>query len=209
MYMETKISYSFLVLLVVLAIIVSACSSQSQTSHPENISDQKINTFVSGKLNPAAPPETEQLGQLVGVWEAEQVKRNRDGSWSEEKTRAEWRWYYILDGHAIQDDWISLQAADDTSQVYQPIGTNIRIYNSEENQWHMAWIDKTNRRLATFTAVNEDGKIIMSGQNAQGRQIRNTFFDITQNEFDWQQEWTFDEGKTWVAVAKIHCERKL
>lgn len=94
-------------------------------------------------------------------------------------------------------------------KIYQPVGTNIRIYNAEEKQWHMAWIDKNNRRLATFTAVYEDGKIIMSGRNAQGRQIRNTFYNITSNEFDWQQEWTFDEGKTWVAVSKIHCTRKL
>jgi hypothetical protein len=119
-------------------------------------------------------------------------------------TRAEWRWYYILDGHAIQDDWFSV----DSTNNLQWVGTNIRIYNPEENQWHMAWIDKTNRRLGTFTATYENGTIIMKGTNTKGRQIKNIFSNITKKTFDWTQQWTFDGGKSWVEVTKIRCTRK-
>jgi hypothetical protein len=160
--------------------------------------------FNPGKLNPEAPKETKQFGQLVGRWDAEQNIRNKDGTWSEKATKAEWRWYYILDGHAIQDDWFS----SDSTNHLQWVGTNIRIYNPEEKQWHMAWIDKTNRRLAIFTAIYENGKIIMEGTNAKGRQIKNIFSDITERSFNWTQQWTFDEGKSWVEVAKIHCTKK-
>lgn len=160
--------------------------------------------FDPGKLNPDAPKETEQFGQLVGSWEAKQTIRNKDGSWLEKTTKTEWCWYYILDGHAIQDDWYS---ADSTNHL-QWVGTNIRIYNPEENKWYMAWIDKTNRRLATFTATYENTRIIMEGTNAKGRQIKNIFSNITKKSFDWTQQWTFDEGKTWVEVARIHCTKK-
>ena len=66
---------------------------------------------------------------------------------------------------------------------------------------------ETNRRLATFTALNENGAVIMDGTNASGRHIKNTFFNISENEFDWKQVWTFDDGKSWVEVTKIHCRR--
>ncbi|MCG6914063.1 hypothetical protein LJE86_09120, partial [bacterium BMS3Abin03] len=103
------------------------------------------------------------------------------------------------------DDWISI----DSLNRRKAVGTNIRIYNSEDKLWYMAWIDKTHRRLATFTATNESGNIVMDGTNSNGRHIHNTFYNIKQDTFDWKQEWTFDEGKSWVEVARIHCVRKV
>jgi hypothetical protein len=115
-------------------------------------------------LNPEAPPELPQLDRLVGIWEATQQVRNRNGSWSKKKTNADLIWYYVLNGHAIQDDWIS-PALDKTesgsSRIY---GNNIRIYNPAKQQWEMAWIDMKSRKVANFTAVEEDNKIIMSGR---------------------------------------------
>lgn len=170
-----------------------------------NTQENKVeyNNQLNTKLNPDAPQETELLGKLEGTWEAEQTILKPEGTWSNEKKHAIWKWYYILEGHATQDDWITIDSLNEERVV----GTNIRIYNAEEKQWHMAWIDKTNRRLATFTAVNENGIVIMDGINAKGRHIKNTFFNMTDNEFDWKQEWTFDDEKTWVEVAKIHCVR--
>lgn len=160
--------------------------------------------FRPGTIHPAAPPETLQLGQLVGIWTAEQTVRESDGAWSQKKTHGEWRWYYILDGHAIQDDWMSR----DGGEEFHPIGTNIRIYNPSEKKWYMAWIDKNNRTLAVFTAISENGNVVMTGTNAKGRVVRNTFSNITGQSFEWVQEWTGDEGKSWFAVARIECKRK-
>jgi hypothetical protein len=190
--LKKVILFGYTVLLIPL--LVSCNQEQRKT----DLSNQ-----AATALNPEAPVETELLGQLVGTWDAAQSVINRDGSWGEE-THSIWKWYYILDGHAIQDDWITI----DSLKKKNVTGTNIRIYNPEENEWHMAWIDKTNRRLATFTAVNDNGTVVMDGTNAKGRYIKNTFFNITDNEFDWKQEWTFNEGETWIVVAKIHCTRK-
>ena len=144
------------------------------------------------------------FNELIGTWTATQSIRNQDGSWSEKPEKYIWNFYSILDGEAIQDDWI---VNDSTGQKYTS-GTNIRIFNSKENQWHMAWIDKTNRRTAIFTAKNENGQVVMNGTNATGRHVRNTFFNITKQNFDWKQEWTFDDGNTWVEVVRIKCNRK-
>ena len=162
--------------------------------------------FDPGELNPDAPPETAILGQLAGIWDVEQEVRNQDGSWRATGT-AEWRWYFILDGHAIQDDWIKPAAAE-SGDAKPSFGTNLRIYNADTASWEMAWIDSNNRNLASFTAVNVDDTVVMTGQNPTGRQVRNTFFDMEAETFEWVQEWTFDEGSTWVPVARIHARRR-
>ena len=155
------------------------------------------------KLNPNAPPETAILGQLVGTWDIDQSIINKDGTWGGRKRHAIWKWYYILDGQAIQDDWILIDSLNNKHVA----GTNIRIYNPKEKQWHMAWIDKTVRRLATFTATNDSGTVVMNGHNAKGQQIKNIFYNIKENEFDWRQEWTLDDGESWITVTKIHGTR--
>jgi len=187
-------------LIIVASIIFLSCRTQEDDSKNRTAA---VNKFDFGQLNPDAPIETQLLGQFAGLWAARQSIRQQDGSWSDQKKSSLWRWYYILDGHAVQDDWITM----DSLNQQQVVGTNIRIYNADENRWYMSWIDKTNRKLATFTAINDGDKVIMDGTNAKGRRVRNTFYNIKPNEFDWKQEWTFDEGNSWVEVTKIHCEK--
>jgi hypothetical protein len=194
MFSKKKLSVYTLVILLMTVLV--SCNTPTKKDD--------LNNRPKNKLSPETPVETKLLGQLSGTWEAEQSFINRDGKWKNLKRHSKWKWYYILDGNAIQDDWIAI----DSSGKERIVGTNIRIYNQEEKQWHMAWIDKTNRRLATFTALNENGAVIMDGTNASGRHIKNTFFNISENEFDWKQEWTFDDGKSWVEVTKIQCRRE-
>lgn len=137
--------------------------------------------------------------KLIGTWEIKQSIRNQDGTWEEKTEKHKWKFYTILNGEAIQDDWITVESEGKEFTT----GTNIRIFNSEENQWYMAWIDKTNRRTAVFTAKNENGNVIMEGANPTGRQVRNTFYNISENNFNWKQEWTFDNGQNWVEVVRI------
>jgi hypothetical protein len=165
-----------------------------------------ISTSDRQTLNPDAPPETEALGQLAGRWAVRMEIRDGQGKWHVQDTHREWHWYYILDGHAIQDDLVTIEKAD-RNDPQITVGTNIRIYNEEEQLWHMAWIHSGRQRLATFTATNQDDRVVMQGMNDQGREVRNTFFDIRPDSFEWEQRWTFDAGESWVAVARIHATR--
>lgn len=155
-----------------------------------------MQSIVNEKIKP--------FDKLLGTWNVTQSIRNRDGSWSVKPEKYQWKFYEILGGEALQDDWIVIDSVGNKSTA----GTNIRIFNEEKNQWHMAWIDKTNRRTAVFTAKNVNGTVVMDGTNAQGRHIKNTFYNISENGFDWKQEWTFDEGQNWVEVARIAAEKK-
>ena len=192
--MKTLIRDLMSVFFVLIIIFLTACNSKRENNSTEII-----------KQNPDAPPETAVLGQLVGTWDIDQSIINKVGTWGGRKRHAIWKWYYILDGHAIQDDWILVDSLNNQHVA----GTNIRIYNPEEKQWYMAWIDKTVRRLATFTATNDSGTVVMDGHNAKGQRIKNIFYNIKKNEFDWRQDWTFDDGKSWITVTKIHGTRIL
>ena len=197
-----KWKYGYFILLVIIPVLFNNCNKKEELSEKN---EQNRNLLKVGKLSPDAPPETKLMGQLAGLWDAEQTIIGKDGKWSSgRRSKGIWRWYYILDGQAIQDDWISIDSLDQQKTV----GTNIRIYNPDEKLWYMAWIDKTHRRLATFTATSDKGNIIMDGTNSNGRHIHNIFFNIKPDTFDWKQEWTFDKGKSWVEVARIHCTRK-
>ena len=129
---------------------------------------------------PDNPKDQKLLDKLIGTWSAKSINRNR----TEGNTPA----------NSKLDEATSM-------------GTNIRIYNEKEQKWYMGWIDTFNYKLLSFTATEKDGKLTMEGHDAQGRPIRNVFFNVTENSFDWAQQWTFDEGKTWVDVAKIWCTR--
>ena len=169
--------------------------------------EPSIGDFGNQSLNPDAAPETEMLGQLAGRWSVRMEIRDQDGYWQPQDEEREWRWYYILDGHAIQDDFITVYKDEHGNVLRRTTGTNIRIFNGQEQRWYMAWIHSDRRRLATFTAVNQKDKVIMRGTNDQGREVKNTFYDIQHGSFEWIQEWTFDDGGSWVPVVRIHATR--
>ncbi|MBC8376124.1 MAG: hypothetical protein H8E26_08750 [FCB group bacterium] len=193
------------IIVYVMGIMLLSCAPQASFNDPHVAKPEES---THHQLHLDAPPETALLGQLFGSWDAYLVSMNRDGSWSSDTTNYQWQWYPILDGHAIQDDWIKLEEGEDSVPDSKVMGTNLRIFNAPEQQWHMVWIDRTQRKSQVYTAVNSDSSVIMSGENAMGRPVRNTFFNINPDHFDWKQEWTFDNGTSWVVVSKIQCKRK-
>jgi hypothetical protein len=96
----------------------------------------KPGSHRAGSLNSEAPPEARQFGQLAGAWDARQVLRNADGSWSCDTIHDDWIWRYTLDGHAIRDDWIVRPVSDSASSRFHDVNT--RIYHPQDRQWHSA-----------------------------------------------------------------------
>ena len=76
-----------------------------------------------GSLNPAAPPETAEFSFVIGEWACTTRGMRPDGS-IQEGLPATWTFHYILDGWAIQDEWVQEQADGSVSH-----GMNIRSFN--------------------------------------------------------------------------------
>jgi hypothetical protein len=90
-----------------------------------------------------------------------------------------------------------------------------RIFDVTTKQWQIAWMangagEAMGSDYGTFTAVYEDGEIVMlslQDDRAVGLQ-RVRFFDITPHSFEWQSEYSRDDGKTWFAVMRLHATRR-
>jgi hypothetical protein len=158
-------------------------------------------------INPLAPPETKQYAPLLGNWKITDFSLDREGKW-QAGSGADWNWYTILNGHAIQDDWIQPSLDQEIEAGKRQYGTNIRIYNSKNNKWNQIWTSIGNRKFDQFTANEKSGAIVMRGFYA-GNESRITFFNMQANSFDWKMEFQSKEDKSiWKEVYRIQGKRK-
>ena len=136
----------------VLALLCCLCLSRAGATDSINVQQQSA----------SAPPATSQFGRLVGKWKIRDFAPGADGSWNE-LGGADWNFYWILGGAAIQDDWISPGMDSPAPVAGRQFGTNIRIYNPKLERWEMAWASNTGAKVDTFLATHEDGSLVMKG----------------------------------------------
>jgi len=157
-----------------------------------------------GTLNPAAPAETAQFSFLVGTWDCATRFMRPDLSWNEGK--ATWTGYYILDGWAIQDDWVGHKP--DGSDSY---GTNIRSFNKRTGKWDNRWLPQGSLEWAYFEAEKVGDTMVMTGHGKDGRGEfidRNTFHDIGPDGWKWRKDRSYDGGESWIEIGFITATRR-
>ena len=149
-----------------------------------------------GQLNPQAPPETAQYSFLIGEWDCTTKFMRPDGSGYNEG-RAKWTGYYILDGWAVQDHWISY-----LSNGQEGHGTNVRSFNPQTKKWDNRWLGAGNLQWKYFSSEQQGDTMVMTGgegRDPRGEFIdRNTFYDITPNHWRWRKDRSYDGGETWI-----------
>ena len=150
--------------------------------------------------------ENTLFNHLIGNWSIEDWSLSKEGQWQSGQG-ADWNWYKILDGNAIQDDWIAPSLSDKVQKGKRQFGTNIRIFNPKKSQWEMAWMASTGQKLDTFTAVEDSEKIVMSGFY-NGANSKITFFNITVKSFDWKLELQ-QKDESWIEVYRIKGTKNL
>jgi len=155
--------------------------------------------------NPDAPDAVRQYGQLMGDWTCASSSLQADGTWLEAPGRATWSWYYVLEGYAVQDVWRPGDPA-------QPVGTNLRTYDAEADTWHMVWATSAQARFDHFSAVHQDGRIVMTGERWARKAFpahtaRITFYGITDKHFDWSYEFSASGEAPWTEQSRLSCDR--
>ncbi len=160
--------------------------------------------LTAATINPAAPDQVKQYGQLQGSWRCKSLNLTQDGTWQEAPGDNIWSWYYVLDGYAVQDVWQGSQGG---------MGTNLRTYDAEQDKWYMVWATTQQARFDEFEATFEDGKIIMTGDRwaraaFPAHKSRITFHNITAQHFDWKSEWSPpNDGENWTESSRLSCDR--
>ena len=181
---------------------------------------------VTSQPHTAAPPEVNQFGRLVGVWDAQTEIRTQDGSWVPD-ARAVWIWKYALDGFATQDLWLhppghlpSYLTGLDRSYML----TGLRVYDPEAEIWRCVWAANggrqvpgpdfgqlTGRSVPVPAAERKEGvasdRMVLHGESDYGKQ-RITFHDLAADSFSWLSEVSQDGGKTWNAFMRVKATRR-
>lgn len=199
-------------LLAAAALVSLAAAPAARAAASHEAAAPAAAAFDPGRPNPAAPEQTAQFGRLAGIWDVDMKIRQDDGSWPEKGFPAEWRFHYVLDGWAVQDDWFAPPPGRPVEEGQRrQLGTGLRIYRPDEGRWDVAWISNTQQQLSTFEARAEgsDG-MVMTGLHPTGKPSRTTFIDITGDSFDWRLELQGlgEDPDAWTEVARLHAERR-
>ncbi|MDH3523875.1 MAG: hypothetical protein OES32_09840 [Acidobacteriota bacterium] len=154
--------------------------------------------------HPAAPEETAQFGFLIGEKRCTTRNMQPDGTYAD-AGEAEWNGRYILDGWAIEDEWIKT-LPDGT--VFR--GINIRSFNPETRKWDNRWLATGSLQWKYFEAEQVGDTMVMiggEGEDFRGPFVdRNTFSEIREGGFDWRKDRSWDGGESWIeGVARIEC----
>jgi hypothetical protein len=158
-----------------------------------------------GALSPDAPPETAQFAFLIGAWNCKTRGMGPDGA-IQDGPDASWTGYYILDGWAIQDDWVS---PGPDGKLFR--GTNVRSFNQKTGKWDNRWLPTGSLQWKYFDAEQVGEAMVMTGEDTDGMDRsfldRNTFHEIETDSWKWRKDRSFDGGESWIeGVAFIHCQ---
>jgi ketosteroid isomerase-like protein len=158
-----------------------------------------------GKLNPEAPKELADYAPLIGSCDCVSTLRNPDGTWQESENIV-WKWTYIMDGTAIQDE------------TYKPDGRHsgsIRQFIADSSKWYVHYY--SNKTPTPSLPAWEGGKrgdsiVLYNEQNAPNGMegfYRITFSKINELGFDWIGEWVDTNETIQYPTWKISCKKQL
>ncbi|GAB4426280.1 MAG: hypothetical protein Kow002_15620 [Anaerolineales bacterium] len=120
-------------------------------------------------------------------------------TWGEDG-RATNRIARVLDGKVIQENF----------EGGGLLGISHSVWDAERGLWCQTWVDNNGSYL-DFTGSFRDGQMILSRDavvQGQACKQRMVWYNITENEFDWNWERSDDGGKTWEVKWQIKYRRK-
>lgn len=159
-----------------------------------------------GRIHPDAPEQLKDFAALIGESNCKSTSRNPDQSWADEVAML-WRFKYIMNGMAIQDETLKADGAHSGS---------IRQYDPENDTWNVHYYSSSSQ-VVTLPAwqgnKNEDGNIILyrdqTAPNGMEGKYRLTFSDISATGFEWVGEWVNSDESIVYPTWKISCVKKI
>ncbi len=155
-------------------------------------------------MPPTGPPRSlKKIAFLEGRWEAAMaVKPDPHADWIENKGESVFRW--ILDGAVMEQTF-------EGSMMDRPFnGRGYLAFNRFSCKWQHSWSDNVAAILSFYEGDFENDKLIVIGRETAPEtsfQVRITWYNITENKFDWLLETSMD-GHQWLATMRAVYNRK-
>ena len=171
-----------------------------------------ISTAQSGASQPVSTPpvEASQLHVLVGQWDlvvrpaATTLAARIHGA---PRLVGTWKAWSDLDGWGIEDE---LRVTDRSGNPAL-LSHSIRVFDRASKKWKSESLDVYQGVFSAGTGEWRDGQLFFNSQGTEaGRAYltRTRYYDITPTSFHWQQDRSFDDGRSWTeAVLRIDATR--
>jgi hypothetical protein len=126
-------------------------------------------------------------GWLIGAWEMEVLAHDEAGA--THKSTGEVHFGWALEGRAVQDVWITPPRSKRAGAAEQPVtsnfyGTTLRIYDPDQDAWHIFWFDPV-KQFYTSQRGRPEGEDILQLTVGETPARRWRFTEITPNSFHW------------------------
>lgn len=157
-----------------------------------------------GLPNPEAPKEILDFAPLIGECNCKSVRRNADRTWGEPVDML-WRFKYIMNGMAVQDE---------TSKEDGSHGGSIRQFIADSSKWYVHYYNsgKPSTVLPAWEGnKNNEGNIILyreqKAPNGMDGNYRITFSEMDGKGYKWVGEWVSKDESVVFPTWKINCIR--
>jgi hypothetical protein len=161
---------------------------------------------------PAAEHSSQMMvyGRFVGAWDGTVVVYRQDGSRREESCEVYFGW--VLQGRAVQDVWIAPARRDRTDPARPSqrdiYGTTIRVYDPEEDVWHITWIEPNTNSYDQMTGRQVGDDIVQEYRDDEGTRWQWCFTEITDDSFRWLARESRDGGESWQLRNEFSLRRR-
>lgn len=144
-------------------------------------------------------------GQFVGSWDGTFTYEDARGVRREISAEIHFGW--VLEGRAVQDVWIApaRTAANASSRMH---GTTLRVYDPQNDLWHITWIDPV-RQVCNRMTGRKVGDEIVQEYAEKGERVQWMFRDIRADSFHWIARRSADDGKTWKTFGEFFLRRRV
>ncbi|MBT8306796.1 MAG: DUF4440 domain-containing protein [Maribacter sp.] len=158
-----------------------------------------------GLPNPEAPQQILDYSPLIVECDCKSTSRNPDRTWAEPVDMM-WRFKYIMNGMAIQDETLKADGSHSGS---------IRQFIADSSLWYVHYYNSrtpSNRLPAWEGKKNHEGDIVLYNEqkapNGMDGFYKITFSNIDENGFDWLGEWVNTDETFSFPTWKIACKKR-
>lgn len=157
----------------------------------------------------SARAELERFAFLAGRYRCEAKLKLPGGDW--QMFGATWEGRWILNGHALADEYMMFSAEGDLLVL----GLNIRAYDDANKRWNIKWLDALSGRW-TDLGTEELGGVQFDGASVSyvfrepmvGHALtRATYTVVSDKHFTWKGE-SSEDGTAWTEFMVLECERE-
>lgn len=139
--------------------------------------------------------QLEQLDFFIGHWELETNDIQPDGTFKTGKAKSKVK--YILDGYAMQDNYLML----DGNENIILRGTSIRSFNKNSGKYQIVWIMPGINGITDITAEFIDNKLVGRGKgyDNNGEFLEKfEYYNISKDSYSFKMDRSYDNGKNWI-----------